>query len=209
LKAEQRHSGFLYCHKHSPAVVILTVDGSDHIPLSLPGSALDANPEDVYRVQYQRLVALLVRITGERGQAEELASETLCRLLARPALLRPGGNLEGWLYRTAMNLGLDALKLRVRRTHYERAAGVEALRSSPAANPLDNLLRAERQQRVRRVLALLKPSDARLLLLRHAGFSYQEAAEVLKINPASVGKLLARSMAAFEKRYAELYGSES
>lgn len=188
------------------------MDGSEQIPLTLPRSAprstIDAALADVYRAQYPRLVSLLIRITGNRGQAEELASEALCRLSARPALFRPGGNLESWLYRTAMNLGLDALKAQSRRTRHERAAAVETIRTSRGEDPLDDLLRAERQQRVRSVLAVLKPREAELLLLRHAGFSYQEAAEVLKINPGSVGKLLTRSMAEFERKYSEWYGSE-
>jgi RNA polymerase sigma factor (sigma-70 family) len=184
------------------------VDGSEQIPLTLPRPAIDAVLADVYRAQYPRLVSLLIRITGDRGQAEELASDALCRLSARPALLRPGGNLEAWLYRTAMNLGLDALKAQSRRTRHERAAAVETMRTARGGDPLDDLIRAERQQRVRCVLAALKPREAELLLLRHAGFSYQEAAEVLKINPASIGKLLTRSTAEFERKYSEWYGSE-
>jgi DNA-directed RNA polymerase specialized sigma24 family protein len=66
-------------------------------------------------------------------------------------------------------------------------------------------LRAEQRRNVRAVLAELKPNCARLLLLRNAGFSYRELAQVLEINPASVGKLLLRSMADFEQKYREMY----
>ena len=62
--------------------------------------------------------------------------------------------------------------------------------------------------RVRPVLAALKPVSARLLLLRHSGLSYSELAGVLRINLASVGKLLARATADFEKRYRAMYGDE-
>jgi len=174
--------------------------------LSLQSLVIDANPEDVYRAEYPRLVGIVFRITGDRGQAEELASEALFRLIARPQLFRPTENLSGWLYRTAMNLGLNALKARTRRTKYENAASIETVRTETLLDPLNEILRAEEQHKVRRVLKTLKNTDAQLLLLRHGGFSYQEMAEVLEINPASVGKQLSRAMVEFEKKYTAWYG---
>jgi RNA polymerase sigma-70 factor (ECF subfamily) len=70
-------------------------------------------------------------------------------------------------------------------------------------------LRAEQQQNVRTVLAGLKPVCARLLLLRNAGFSYRELAQVLEMNPASIGKMLLRSMAEFERTFREMYEVKS
>lgn len=167
---------------------------------------MDANPEEVYRAEYPRLVAVVQRIIGDRMHAEELASEALMRLMSRPAMFRPTENLSGWLYRTAMNLGLNALKARTRRMKYENAAGADAVRNEAAADPLTEVLRAEQQYRVRNILNTLKPVDAQLLLLRHSGFSYLEISEVLELNATSVGKLLARALAEFEKRYKDEYG---
>ena len=62
--------------------------------------------------------------------------------------------------------------------------------------------------RVQVVLAGLKPLSARLLLLRNAGLSYAELADALRLNRASVGKLLARAAAEFEKSYRSAYGGE-
>jgi RNA polymerase sigma-70 factor, ECF subfamily len=171
----------------------------------------DAMLEDVFRAQYPRLISLLARVTSDRAQAEELASEVFCKLAKRPALFRPGNNLEGWLCRAAMNLALDTLKAGARRRRHEEAAAVENVRESSksSGSPLDNVLRAERQRNVRAVLAGLKPVCARLLLLRSAGFSYRELAQILEMNPASVGKMLLRSMAEFEQKYREMYEVKS
>lgn len=171
-------------------------------------AAAGASLEVIFRLQYPRLVSLLARITGDRGRAEELASEVFCRLSSRPALFRPESNLDGWLYRTAVNLGLDALRMESRRRRNEQAAGAEAGRNSGAGDPLAEMLRSEQRTRVQAVLATLKPVSAKLLLLRHAGFSYGELADVLAIKPASVGTLLARAAAEFEKRYRSLHGGE-
>ncbi|HUO31901.1 MAG TPA: sigma-70 family RNA polymerase sigma factor [Bryobacteraceae bacterium] len=179
------------------------MDASEEIPLSLQSSL-----EDIFHLQYPRLVGILSRVTGDRGRAEELASEVFCRLSSRPSLFRPNHNLEGWLYRTAVNLGLDALRVEARRRRNEQAAGTEAARGSSADNPLADMLRSERRMRVQAVLAALKPLRARLLLLRHAGLSYGELADALGIQRASVGTLLARAAADFEKRYRSWYGGE-
>jgi len=167
--------------------------------------------EDAFRGQYPRLISVLSRVTSDRAQAEELASEVFCKLAKRPALFRPGNNLEGWLYRAAMNLAFDRIKASARRRRHEEAAAVEAGRSEPSSseNPLEGVLRAEQQRNVRAVLSVLKPVCARLLLLRNSGFSYRELAQVLEINPASIGKLLLRSMTEFEQRYREMYGVKS
>jgi RNA polymerase sigma factor (sigma-70 family) len=173
-----------------------------------PDAALGPNAalEKVFRDQYPRLINLLARITGDRYRAEELASEVFCKLAARPALFRPQNNLEGWLYRTAMNLGLDALKMNLRSMRNEHAAAVEnAASTATRSGPLDILLREEQRRRVQTALATLKPISARLLLLRYVGFSYRELANALKINPASVGQLLLRAASEFKAKYSELY----
>jgi RNA polymerase sigma-70 factor (ECF subfamily) len=56
---------------------------------------------------------------------------------------------------------------------------------------------------VRRALLKLPQKQGQLLLLRHAGLSYKELAEALQVAPGSVGTLLARAEAAFERAYAE------
>jgi RNA polymerase sigma-70 factor (ECF subfamily) len=189
----------------------MNMDAGDDIHLELPGISsarqveADTALESVFRAQYPRLSNLLVRLTSDRGRAEELASEVFCKLARRPVLFRPGNNVEAWLYRTAMNLGLDSLKMEMRRRKKEQAAAVEAVRTSPHSDsPLEDLLRAEERRRVRCVIAKLKPVSASALILRHAGFSYGELARVLKINPASVGQLLLRSHAEFAKKYRDL-----
>ncbi len=77
-----------------------------------------------------------------------------------------------------------------------------------AENGFDQIVRSERAQRVRAVLAEIKPAQAQLLLLRASGHSYKELSADLEMEPGSVGTLLVRAEAAFEQRYRELFGSE-
>lgn len=163
--------------------------------------------EDLFLAHYARIVVVLRRMLGDTGRAEDLVSETFLKLYRRP-FPQDDNHLLGWLYRTAMNLGIDALRSSARRTRYEDAAARAATKCETAANGFDQALRAERQQRVRRVLAELKPAQAQLLLLRASGHSYKELADCLGMEPGSVGTLLIRAEAAFEQRYLELYGRE-
>jgi RNA polymerase sigma-70 factor (ECF subfamily) len=214
LGLENAHGAYSFrrgCHFLVSAVVCTSVDASEEIPLSFEPKARAASGpslEDVFRLHYPRLVNLLARITGDRGRAEELASEVFCRLSSRPALFRPDGNLDGWLYRTAVNLGLDTLRAESRRRRNEQAAGAEVARHSSAGDPLSEVLRSEQKTRVHAALAALKPVSAKLLLLRHAGLSYSELAGALAVKQVSVGTLLARATAEFEKKYRALHGGE-
>ena len=164
--------------------------------------------ETIFLQHYARVVAVLFRIVGDRARAEELADDVFWKIYRQP--LPPGRNhnLGGWLYRVATRLGLDALRASVRRQHYEQFAALDGEASDTSPDPLDTLLRAEKRHRVREVLARMKPAQAQLLILRHSGLSYQELAQTLGVKGSSIGTLLARAEAEFEKRYRLLPGDE-
>jgi RNA polymerase sigma-70 factor (ECF subfamily) len=164
--------------------------------------------EELFLAHYSRVVAVLQRVVGDFGRAEELASEVFLKLYRKPLSEWPEGNVPGWLYRTATNLGIDELRAKARRHRLEQSAAVSGGPVQVAENGLDQMLRSERQQRVRGILADLKPAQAQMLLLRAAGHSYKELAAALDVEPGSVGTLLVRAEAAFEQSYRELYGNE-
>ena len=160
--------------------------------------------ETLFREHYPAIVALLAKLTGDRGHAEEIASDVFCKLSRRPQLLAEE-NLRSWLYRVATNAGLDALRSNKRRRSKEEAAGTENLQAG-AGDALDGILREERCARVRDVLAALKPRDAQLLLLRSSGLAYRELAAAIGVQPGSVGTLLARAEQEFERKFRARYG---
>jgi RNA polymerase sigma-70 factor (ECF subfamily) len=155
--------------------------------------------EAAFEQHWGRVVAVLQRLVGDPAQAEDLALEAFWRLHQQPP--RPGGSLAGWLYRVATNLGLNALRARQRRQHYEDQAGRLEAGAGPADDPALQVERRQERQRVREVLGGMKPRDAQLLLLRHSGLSYAELAEALQVAPGSIGALLNRAEAEFERRY--------
>jgi RNA polymerase sigma-70 factor (ECF subfamily) len=157
--------------------------------------------EAVFFEYYARMVAVLCRIVGDRAQAEELASDTFLKLYERPSSPERYQNVGGWLYRTATRLALDSLRSLNRRRRYDPDAGERLARSASPADPLDQMIAAERSKNVRAALAALKPLQAQALALRASGLAYKEVAAALGVKPTSVGRLLARAEEAFEKAY--------
>lgn len=164
--------------------------------------------EQVFLENFNRVVGVLFRLLGDGAQAEELANEVFWKLYHLPLLPEPEGNLNGWLYRTATNLGIDALRVRAKRKRYEEGAALAAVRSAAADDPLSEVLREEQRSRVRTVLALLKPAQAQVLILRHSGFSYDEIAEIMAVSRGSVGTMLIRAEAEFHRRYVQTEAKE-
>lgn len=165
--------------------------------------------EAMYLEHHTRVVSVLLRLVGDRTEAEDLANDVFWKLYRRPLDLGPDGNVGGWLYRTATNLGIDALRAAARRREYERSAGEMRARAGGAAgDPLEAVLRAEKRGRVLAVLARLKPNQAQILVLRSSGFAYKELAEILGVKGGSVGTMLARAEAEFHRLYVETYGGE-
>lgn len=162
--------------------------------------------ESVFQEHYSRLVSMLSRLVGDRGQAEEIASDIFCKLSKRRNPLMGAADRVAWLYRVAINAGLDAVRRNSRRRRHEREASAESARVAPRETALEDMLARERSSRVQAILTTMKPRDAQLLLLRAGGLAYRELAETLGINPGSVGTMLARAEAEFEKKFRARYG---
>ena len=164
--------------------------------------------EALFREHYPRVVGLLARLTGDPGQAEEIASDVFSKLSRRSFLLAAREDVAAWLYRVAMNAGLDAVRANGRRRRKEEAASRERLRAGSEDCALESLLREERAARVRALLAAMKPRDAQVLLLRSSGMAYREIAQALGVQASSVGTILARAERDFERRYRAQYGDD-
>lgn len=172
------------------------------------GSAQEPAPpfETLFLTHWPRVYGVLLRLVGDHAEAEDLALETFWKLYQRPPRERAtsvASGLGGWLYRVAINLGYNALRASKRRTAYEETAGRDALERDVEPNPETVVESSQEQQRVRAVLNRMPPRDTQLLVLRYSGFSYQELAATLNVSATSIGTLLARAEAEFEKQWQE------
>jgi DNA-directed RNA polymerase specialized sigma24 family protein len=69
-------------------------------------------------------------------------------------------------------------------------------------------LREEQARLVREVLALIKPAQAQLLILRASGLSYKQLAESLEVKMSGIGTMLNRAEEEFRTRYLALHPKE-
>jgi RNA polymerase sigma-70 factor (ECF subfamily) len=153
--------------------------------------------EALFHRHYASVYRLLLRLVGNREEADELAQEVFIRLFRRP--LKRGDNVSGWLYRVATNLGYNALRGEKRRMRREETVTGHVSLTAPGADA--EMERRERERQVRLTLARMAPRQAKLLALRTLGFSYRELADILGLAPGSIGTSLARAAKSFRRKY--------
>jgi RNA polymerase sigma-70 factor, ECF subfamily len=193
------------CHKFRSSGVVSIMSTRTEAIADMNTHDASFNLEMAFRAHYDRVTLIIGRVVGDRGRAQELAVEVFLKLWRNREA--QGEQMKGWLYRTAVHKGLDELRRRNRRARHEGLLNVFLARSSPAT-PEEIHIANEEQEKVRSVLTLIEPRQAELLMLRSNGFSYEEVASIVRLNPTSVGTLLSRAQQAFRKEYIKKYGQE-
>ena len=156
--------------------------------------SFDAAVSRLFRTEFGRLFRYLDRVSGDPDLAKDLAQEAFVRLLQRRAM--PDFPVA-WLVTVANNLRRNAGAKASRRRQLLTVDRGEQAQSDPTPAPDQVVLAAEDRQRVRRVLDRMPAREAQMLVLQAEGYSYREIAAALKLQPASIGTLLARARAGF------------
>ena len=73
--------------------------------------------ERTFHAEFPRIARVIARVVQDPSRAEEIAVEVFWKLLHKPNAQGP--KVGGWLYRTAVRMGLDELRKRKRQTRYE------------------------------------------------------------------------------------------
>jgi RNA polymerase sigma-70 factor (ECF subfamily) len=158
--------------------------------------------EAFFHAHYARIARAVARVVGDPVRAEDLTVEAFWKLWRNP---QAHGELAGgWLYTTAVRMGLNELRRNRRRKLYEGLSGSAAV----ALNPEEARAAAEEREHVRLVLAAMDARQAELLLLRSGGMTYEELAAAIDVSAASVGTLIGRAQQSFRKEYVKQYGNE-
>jgi RNA polymerase sigma-70 factor (ECF subfamily) len=181
-----------------------TADSADTRTDSIQASQAAQSFEDLFLENWSSIYRLLVRLTGDPAEAEDLALETFSRFHRHPPKGGEDYNPGGWLYRVAINLGLHSIRSFKRREQYEMAAGKDALGEAPENRPAQIFENKEEQRLAQLALAKMNPRRAKILVMRYSGITYKEIAKALHLSPTSIGPLLLRAEREFEKTYRSL-----
>lgn len=162
--------------------------------------------KEVYEKYYPALVRFGLQLNLSRVDAEDLAQETFMRYhtaISRDVVLE---NTRAWLYRVMLNLTNTRRSTRI--LHNGKIKNDLAAQNQIMEE--EAYEKKERKDLVFQVLDQLPAKERKLLLLYHNGLKYKEIAEVLELNPASVGTLLVRAIdklrSLLKKNYHELFG---
>lgn len=170
---------------------------------SASGRAEALDRQNQFVSEHLRRVFLLVyRIVGNVPDAQDLTQEVFIKVLQRQDQLRDPGKAAHWLSRIATNTAIDHLR------RHGRASLVEfddlpAPLASPAENPEQQVLRAERERRLEDGLETLSERERVALLLRDVeDLPAGEVARAMRCSKATVRSHIANARIKF-RRYLE------
>jgi RNA polymerase sigma-70 factor (ECF subfamily) len=133
---------------------------------------------------------LCTRMLGDSHRGEDLAQEAFSRIFARRKDYVPNGKFSTFLWRIALNLCYDALRIRNRRREFSFNGGLENAELDCAAADLApdvSLVRDETAHDVRTALQRIPETYRSVLVLRHyEDLKFREIADVLGIPEGTV-----------------------
>jgi RNA polymerase sigma-70 factor (ECF subfamily) len=143
-----------------------------------------------------RIFGRLLKVLGDRGEAEDLTQEVFLRLYRSRQRYVPTARLSTWLYHITVNAARNALRYRrrpVRLCYHPQDTDDDRGRVDPTA-PSERLERRELAEAVRRALGgLLYRQRTALEMFQFQNRSYAEIARALSMTPEATKSLLYRA----------------
>jgi RNA polymerase sigma-70 factor (ECF subfamily) len=149
--------------------------------------------EQTYLAHYRELYRFLLSLTRDHAEAEDLAGEAFARAFER---WRTGDlhedHLAAWLFLTGRRLAIDT---------WRRARRFARLQLRAESSADSDLARAEYKAWIERLVTILTPRQAEVILLRYQhSFNDREIAQILDISESGVRSLAARAIEKLRQR---------
>jgi RNA polymerase sigma-70 factor (ECF subfamily) len=140
--------------------------------------ASEAEIEEVYRRRYASFLRLGYALLGDTDQARDAVQEAFATALRARSSFRSDGSLDGWLWRTMLNV----CRQERRRSAHDAGREPPELASNGHASELPD---------VRAAIAALPEQQRHAVFLHYyAGLTQDEAATVLGVRPGTVAAAL-------------------
>ena len=171
--------------------------------------------DELVRRYGDRVLGYLIRMSGNREQAEDLFQETFKRVHEKAHTFR-GPQFKGWLFRIATNVALDG----IRRGKHNKAISLNqqldyenpnseqlsaAVTADSSCNPSEQASKAEQTEQVRQAIRSL-PSRQRatLVLAYYQQLSYTDVAEVMGCSVGTVKTQMFRALKTLADKLPEI-----
>ena len=166
---------------------------------------------ELVRLYQGKVFALVFRMLGDRGEAEDLAQEIFVTIFKSIDSFRGDSKLSTWIYRIASNHSKNRIKFlsrraRTAREEFDELADHAAADGQPHAavaridRPDETAEGSEMEKRVQRALASLDDEHRELIVLRDLeGLAYDEIQRITGLAEGTVKSRLHRARLALKE----------
>ena len=161
------------------------------------------------------VLGYLIRMSGNREQAEDLFQETFKRVHEKAHTFR-GPQFKGWLFKIATRVTLDGIRRgkRIKAISLNQQLDCdnpnsgqfgEVVLADNSCNPSEKALKTEQAEQVRRAIKLLPERQrATLVLAYYQQLSYPDVAEVLGCSVGTVKTQMFRALKTLAHKLPEI-----
>jgi RNA polymerase sigma-70 factor (ECF subfamily) len=157
--------------------------------------------EQIIRLHGDCLFGYLIKMSGDRVQAEDYFQETFRRVCEKAVTFR-GGQVRAWIFRIATNIVMDGFRKRKRQPMLRLSqiqdcgdADIALAEAKVISSPSEDAQRQEEKEMVRRIIEELPAGQRTILVLSfYQQLSYAEVAEVLNCSIGTVKTQMHRAL---------------
>lgn len=156
----------------------------------------------IFNQYNKKIFNFIYRMTQDYHLAEDLTQEVFLRIYQKEPDLNGHQNFQGWIFRVARNLCLNALRNERSKISHESELKNEIREVWVKANNPDyDLTVRETRQVVKKVIAELDNNQREVLILKeYHNFSYQEIGEITHSSVGAVKSLIFRAKENLRKK---------
>ena len=147
----------------------------------------------LFGMYQQKIFHLCCKMLRDEEDASDATQTIFMKVFQSIDKFKKQSRLSTWIYRIAVNTCNDLLRKRKSKkeapistiTNEEEETNVDI--PDDTNNPEEKLLKQEQAQTIKKALDSMKPKQRELIILRDInGFSYEEIADILKMNVGTV-----------------------
>ncbi|MCX6333738.1 MAG: RNA polymerase sigma factor [Bacteroidia bacterium] len=147
--------------------------------------------DEVYKEYYRELTRFSRQLNHSTDRSEDLVQETFMKYFLELRRNTSIKNPRAWLYKVLLNSFRTQIKSDKKELQVMETLNIK---NDLPHDLQTDLFSGEKLAIVSKVLDTLPDNVREILVLYNIGFSYTEIAEIMDINPASVGTTLVRAI---------------